>query len=366
MFADVPIGAFCSGGVDSSLLVAMAAKQHSNVSIFHANVIGPWSEFKAAEALAKHLKLDLNVVEVREPDFIEFMPDVMAQYGHPFTYQPNSAPFMLVSRLVQSHGVKGMLSGEGSDELFLGYPWLGRDRMVNAYHAMGGRLRSLVRAIPAVGKIIWPDEGPSKGIVRDLLNRGEKAEDEREAEIAFKALRSDKLDREHMLGMEYMNYHLRTLLHRNDCLGMEAGIEARFPFLDNDVVRTAVNMPTRYKLRFSPTVFEKAHPFVRDKWAVRQVADRWIPRHLSERIKIGFWTTAFQRTQVAAGYFDNSYVRDLFGLSQPQMRSVLTEVDQDLLMRLLHLEVWSQVCLDDWPRDAVIGKLHEHVTIRPE
>ena len=62
-------------------------------------------------------------------------------------------------------------------------------------------------------------------------------------------------------------------------------------FLDNEVVKVAVNMPYRYKIRFSPTVLEKAHPGIRDKWVVRKVADRYIPRELSQRIKIGFRTS---------------------------------------------------------------------------
>jgi asparagine synthase (glutamine-hydrolysing) len=366
MFADSAVGAFCSGGVDSSLIMAMAAKQHNNLAIFHANVVGPWSEYGAARTLSQHLRLDLKVVDVQEQDFIDCMPEVMRQYEHPFTYHPNCAPFMLVSRLVRAHGVKGMLSGEGSDELFLGYPWLGRERVVNAYYALGARLRSLINGIPAIGKILWPDDGPGKQVVRDLMNRCEVAEDEGHAREVRAAIAPGQISYENLKTIDYLNYHLRTLLHRNDCLGMEASIEARFPFLDHDVARTAVNMPARYKLRFSPTVFEKAHPWVRDKWVVRRVADRWIPKELSQRIKIGFWTTAFQRMRVAPAYFDGSLVRDLFEVSPSQMRLVLDAADQDLILRLLHLDVWAHVCLRDLPLDTSARKLREHLTIRPE
>ena len=148
LFADSPVGAFCSGGVDSSVILAMAAKMHNNFAIFHANVVGPWSEVHAAKRLSKHLGLDLHVLDVEDSEFLTTLPDVMNQYEHPYTYHPNCAPFMLVSRLVRSHGVKGMLSGEGSDELFLGYPWLARQRLVNAYHKTGRTLRGLVRALP--------------------------------------------------------------------------------------------------------------------------------------------------------------------------------------------------------------------------
>ena len=366
MFADSKIGAFCSGGVDSSVLVAMAAKLHNNLAIFHANVLGPWSEYEAARALSRHLKLDLNVVEVTEQDFVEKLPDAMRQYEHPYTYHPNCVPFMMVARLVRSHQVKGMLSGEGSDELFLGYPWLGRKRIVDAYYSQGERLRTLVRRIPSIGPIIWPHSGDGPSVVQTLLNRGEVAGDERRIRAAAAALAPVEPDRNQLTSLTYLNYHLRTLLHRNDCLGMEASVEARFPFLDHAVARTAINMPSRYKLRVSARVLEKAHPFVRDKWIVREVANRWIPRQLSQRIKIGFWTTVFQRMKVPACYFDDSYVRDLFELSAIEMRDVLDHADQDLTMRLLHLDVWAHVCLHGRDLATSREKIVKHVTVRPE
>jgi asparagine synthase (glutamine-hydrolysing) len=166
--------------------------------------------------------------------------------------------------------------------------------------------------------------------------------------------------------VDYMGHHLRALLHRNDTMGMSASIEARFPFLDHPVVEMAVNMPASLKLRFSPKVFEKAHPFVRDKWIVRTIADRYIPKGLSQRIKIGFWTTVFQRLTVRAPYFDESWVRDLLQLTVKQMRAVHTDADQDLMMRLLHLDVWGRVCVEGRSRDRTRQHLLPHVTIRPE
>ena len=366
MFADSKVGAFCSGGVDSSLLMAMAAKKHNNLAIFHANVKGRWSEYDAALKLSQHLKLDLKTVDVNEQDFIDLLPDVMKHYEHPFTYHPNCAPFLMVSKLVQEHQVKGMLSGEGSDECFLGYPWLGRERLVNAYYNVCNTLRTIINKIPNVGKIIWPYEGNGKEVVMKLLNRCETAEEKYNVHDFASRLTSTKIERGNILTVDYLNYHLRTLLHRNDCLGMAASIEARFPFLDNEVVKVAVNMPYRYKIRFSPTVFEKAHPGIRDKWVVRKVADRYIPRELSQRIKIGFWTTAFERMKVSPAYFDNSFVKDLFELSQGQMQNIISQSDQDLTMRLLHLDVWNHVCLRGLPLDTSLRKLRKHVRLLPE
>jgi asparagine synthase (glutamine-hydrolysing) len=120
LVADAPVGALCSGGVDSSLLMAMAAKRHANLAIFHADVVGPLSERDAATQLAKHLGLDLHTVEVRDDDIIESTAEALYHYEQPFAHHPHSVPFLLVSKLVRQNGVKAVLTGEGADECFLG------------------------------------------------------------------------------------------------------------------------------------------------------------------------------------------------------------------------------------------------------
>lgn len=366
MFADSAVGAYCSGGVDSSLLMAMAAKTHNNLSIFHANVLGPWSEVNAARALSKHLKLDLNVIDVKESDFINYMPDVIKQYESPHTYHPNCAPFIMVSRLARDMGVKGLLSGEGSDELFLGYPWLGRETLVNNYYKLGSKLRKLVHHIPELGHIIWPEHSKDCELVRDLFNRREVADDRAKVRQRINEGNFPHIDKGHTRTIDYLNYHLRTLLHRNDTQGMEASIESRFPFLDHSVVRASVNMPRRFKLRFSATTLEKAHPFIRDKWVIRKVADRWIPKKLSQRVKMGFWTTSDQRMQIPAEYFNSSYIREMLDLSLLQIKSTLNEADQGLKLRLLHLDVWCRVCLHGESIDDTRLRLLRNIKIKPQ
>ncbi len=127
LIADAPVGALCSGGLDSSLIMAMASKIHNNLAIFHANVEGPNSEYPFAKKLAENLKLDLKATVTKDEDIIDQFPEAMRHYGHPFTVIPSSIPFLSVSKLVRESNVKAVLTGEGSDECYLGYPFLAPD-----------------------------------------------------------------------------------------------------------------------------------------------------------------------------------------------------------------------------------------------
>lgn len=366
MFADVPVGAFCSGGVDSSLLMAMATKTYNNLAIFHANVKGQWSEHHAAVELARHLKLDLVSVDVVDQDFVDLLPRVMQHYEYPFTYHPNCAPLMMVARLARDSGVKGLLSGEGSDECFLGYPWLGRKSLTDRYDRFVARARRLVHRIPEFGRILWPHEQNNVESVRALMNRYEMDDDIAWIREHFRLPSGRSLPQPSVWTLEYLHHHLRTLLHRNDSMGMEASIEARFPFLDLDVVKTAVNLDPSYKLRRSIRALDKAHPFIQDKWIVREVAARYVPRSLSHRKKLGFWTTVFKRLDISSGYFRNSFVSDLFGLTDAQLNNMAGNDGDDLLLRLLHVDVWGRMCLRQESEEGAVERLRQFVSIRAE
>lgn len=368
LVADAPVGALCSGGVDSSLVMAMAARFHNDLAIFHADVIGPTSEYEAAARLAKHLHLDLKTVKVVDQDSIDSIPEVIRHYGHPFTYHPNSVPFLLVAKLVRSNQVKAILSGEGADECYIGYPWLIFDlraAVLRSLLTLPGVSWHLVRTLVrrALGRTVPQTQDDDSRIVRDLHNRFEvdlEAADIRN-EVRRRAGR-EPMDRQ-LVTLDQLGYHLRTLLHRNDCLGMAASIEARFPFLDSRLIRLAVNMPYTLKVRLSATALEREHYFLRDKWVLRQVAARYLPPELANRRKWGFATLASYRMKIAPKLFANSFVADLFGVGAREIRHLLDRASQELKLRLVHLEVWAQVCLADVPIDQVTAKLRDHVMI---
>ena len=364
LLADAPVGALCSGGVDSSLLMAMAAKSHDNLAIFHANVVGRDSEYAAAAALAQHLNLDLLKVDVQDDDFIDMTSDVLYHYEQPFSGHPHSVPFMMVSRLVQDSGVKGVLTGEGADECFLGYSYIAHEPFWDFYKRQVERVESFVQRIPVLGHQLVETENEIPELVTDMMEQFDGALNRKQIREHYVERLGRSPDR-NVRTLDLLSNHLRTLLHRNDTMGMGASIEARFPFLDEHLVETAINLPYKFKIRFAPDVWEKDHPFLRDKWVMRQVADRYLPKPLSQREKRGFVVSAFQRMKIENEFFDNSFVSKHFKLGARETALLLDTADPKLKVKLMMLESWGRIFIEGVAPDAVKERLKKHASVSP-
>jgi asparagine synthase (glutamine-hydrolysing) len=365
LLADAPVGVFCSGGVDSAVVVSMAAAVHPNVAIFHADVVGRHSERRTAEQLARHLKLDLKVVEVHDPDFVDTLPAIVRHFGQPFTRRPDATPFFRLCQLVQQHRVKGVLSGEASDECFHGYqsmmPGVGALwRKMPRPSLMG--MRNLYRRTFQRSHAEFERRDPQPDLASPLHNRFE-VDLEQFAIRRLKDAAGRPISADDQKTLIALGYHLRTLLHRNDTIGMAASIESRFPFLDRGVVRFAVNLPSQYKIRLTHEVADVRHPFFRDKWIVREVARRYVPRNLSHQPKRAFPTNAFQRLEMAKGFFRRSFVSDLFELSDQQVDYLEANARTDLKLRLLHLDTWGQIFVRGCSDPDVVARLWRSLRI---
>jgi asparagine synthase (glutamine-hydrolysing) len=200
-------------------------------------------------------------------------------------------------------------------------------------------------------------------VVRSLHNRFE-AEIEQDAIRAALTRSGSAPAAAQLTTLFQLGYHLRTLLHRNDCMGMAASIEARFPFLDTRVVRLGVNMPYRVKARPSLTALESRHLFIRDKWVLRKVAERYLPAALAWQKKVGFPIGATARMHIAPELFEDSFVADLFELGSREVRFLVDHAGRDLTLRLLYLDVWGRVCLEGASTDDVTRRLQKYVTLR--
>ena len=378
LFADAPVGAFCSGGVNSSLIMAIAAKYHNNLAVFHANVIGPFGEYDAALSLAKHLRLDMKSVDVSDADLIDYMPEVIEHYGHPFQATLSSVPLLLVAKLARASSVKALLSGEGADECFLGYNWLAPTSPKRLRHMLRhgiGPIRTVLSNGHDVARSrYWGPSGVAgaqgdRGVelLIALHNRFEVVE---EADAMRKRMFERRECRDHLTSiksLDLLSYNLRALLHRNDSMGMAGSIEARFPFLDTKVVRAAVNMPLKHKVRFAPMTFDREHVFFVDKWIVRKVAERYLPKMISRRPKQAFAGNAYAPTRLMMDreFLRRSFISDVFELSQNKIDLLYDKVTPDLKFKLVQLEVWAGLFLYGASKELLLARLRDSVRMSP-
>jgi asparagine synthase (glutamine-hydrolysing) len=315
--SDVPLGAFLSGGIDSSTIVALLQKQGGRpVRTFTIGFSDDrYDEARAAAAVARHLGTDhteLYVDDATLRDVIPRLPDI---YDEPFA-DSSQIPTFLVSQLARRH-VTVALSGDGGDEMFGGYnrhvlgprlwqymratPVGLRKFAAAAFLAAGPRIfdafsRGLEPVLPEWAKLrrIGDQAIKFSGVVdaenEDELYRRLSSIDRRpaatvlggtepplwsECEMPSREVVADFAER--MMVADTLGYLTDDILTKVDRAAMAVSLEARVPFLDVEVVNFACRVPVAMKVRDG-----------RGKWLLRQVLYRHVPPALVDRPKTGF------------------------------------------------------------------------------
>jgi len=312
MEADVPLGAFLSGGIDSSAVTGiMQAMSSRPVRTF---TIGfderDFDESAHAEAVARHLGTDHTTLRVTAQQALEVIPRLPVVYDEPFA-DSSQIPTLLLSELTRKH-VTVCLSGDGGDELFAGY---NRHFLFNRLRHLHTYVPSFVRrmaggGITSVPTSTWDFAAKLLGGNRlGLRAVGDKAH--KFAEI-LKAPSADHLYRslvthwssteslviggtepltiltdgraarvtDPLARIQYLDqltYLPDDILVKVDRAAMAASLETRVPFLDHRIVEFAWTLPTSLKVRGG-----------KGKWILRQVLDRYVPASLIDRPKMGF------------------------------------------------------------------------------
>lgn len=311
MIADVPLGAFLSGGIDSSLIVALMQAQSSRpVSTFSVGFENPaYNEAPFAAAVARHLGTDHTELTVTEAEAREIIPLLPAMYDEPFA-DSSQVPTHLVCRAAR-RDVTVALSGDAGDELFGGYNryywgpriWRRLDRLPHALRT------GLARGISAVSVDAWDRVGSLTG--GKVSRLGEKAHrlavtlrDVQSLDDLYRGLVSAWPGESMVIGLQapgqtmlddplpaalandptalMMAQDMRTylpddILCKVDRAAMAISLETRVPFLDPEVLMASARLPAHMKIRDG-----------QGKWALRQILFRHVPRELIERPKMGF------------------------------------------------------------------------------
>ena len=356
LVSDVPVGAFVSGGIDSSLISSFAARSNANIKLFTANVVGKYSEFSDVELLSKHLKKEVFEYKFEPQMMLRDWVDVTYFYDSPIVIHVNSIPFSGVARLARDSRVKAVLTGEGADELFLGYPSLLTRRYESLASFPVRAVKSLYKLSPRLHRFLFPDQSQSPlPFLSELVQGFEVQRLRGKAEDKLQLL-NGKMG-EQYLTIKMIREHLVTLLHRNDRMGMMSSIEARFPFLDEEIVKFAINLPSKFKIGRSARFHNYKHPFLIDKWIIRKTAEGCLPSELVNKTKNGFPMFGHKFIKIKNGFFEKGWIEDSLGLSKDVQDFLLNSQDPYFVAKLASVEIFGRI----FDQGQSLEKVKSHV-----
>ena len=360
LISDAPLGVLCSGGLDSSLVTAIAATMSDKVSIYHATVDSGNSELPYAEMVAKRYNLTLNTIVMTPERFRDSLVDSIYHLDVPM-YHPSDISLHTISRKAHEDGVKGLLCGEGSDELFGGYGWFDifnrsashfpllnlMDRGIDLFHRA---LRFFRYADQFTKEELFIYSGNylphATRNVPEFAKRTAFLHNRRSWQV-LRSLESVYRDRDshpHLAAFITSNCygHLSSLLQRNDRMCMQASIESRVPFIENGLINFALNLDSSWKLHGR-----------QGKYLLKKVAEKYLPRAVIYRKKAGFPVPWEQYAKtVHHRIFDNGFICRHFDCSAEDIR-FWTASDHNLLFTALSLEIWGRLFVNRESRDAV-------------
>jgi asparagine synthase (glutamine-hydrolysing) len=380
LVSDVPLGAFLSGGVDSSSVVGVMARHMTQaVKTFSIGFReDTYDELKYARVAAKHFKTD-HTEFIVTPDICELVDKLVLHFDEPFA-DSSALPTYMVSKLARER-VTVALSGDGGDELFAGYTRYGIDRARSSFARMPRFVRSgvigpLSARLPhgaygrnflhnisldaisrytdsvSVFTALGRNSLYSPAFARQLGDHGGVLQSM--SELADKVGTGEELDR--LLYIDSKTYLPGDILTKVDRMSMAASLEARVPLLDHKLIDFVTKIPASMKMHGRETkyIFKRAMRGIvpdeilyRKKQGFGVPIQRWINNELKTRIR----DVVLDQRAIDRGYFNQGYLELLFDEHARNRRD-----HSQQLWSLFMLELWHQSYLD---RDSEHGDFHK-------
>jgi len=378
LVADVPVGAFLSGGLDSSAVVAFAKEQAPEIRCFTIDSVGTDSEGFAndlpyARRVAGHLGVPLDVVRIDARRMANDVAGMITQLDEPLA-DPAALNVLYISRLAREHGMKVLLSGAGGDDLYTGYRrhvalnyepywrWLPRPIRASLKRAGAGldqrkpafrRLKRVFDGADLEGDarianyFLWADESE----LFRLYTPDFRAElrDTRAIAPMLEFLRPlpesvGPLDR--MLALEQRFFLTDHNFTYTDRMSMAVGVEVRVPFLDLELVESAARIPVGLKQRGRV-----------GKWVLKKAMEPYLPHDVIHRPKSGFGAPLRQwmRNELRPLLADLLSIESLRrrGLFEPvEVQRMISQNDSGAvdaaytLLSLMSIELWCRSFVD--------------------
>jgi asparagine synthase (glutamine-hydrolysing) len=356
----VPFGAFLSGGIDSSAVVALMAR-HSQQPVKTFSVgfkEGGFSELRYAADIARQFHTDHHELEVSVDQVMDLLPDLVRFRDAPVA-EPSDIPIYLLAKEARK-SVKMVLTGEGSDEILGGYPKHVYERFARPYQYLPAWLRKGI-VEPGVGALPYGFRRAKTAVVNLGLSSFEQrmprwfgmmSDAERASLVEMAAPARPPVDLgcggadnsvlRRILCFDQRSWLPDNLLERGDRMTMAASLEARMPFMDHELAQFVSDLPDHYRVRGRVT-----------KWILREAMTKLLPAQILQRPKVGFRVPVNEwfRTSMKDYLYEHltgesSRTR---GFYRPgALRTVLAEHcegrqnHEKLLWSLLTLELWHR------------------------
>jgi len=312
LISDVPLGAFLSGGIDSSLIVALMQKISGKAKTFTIGFdFNEFDESRYAEAVANHLGTEHKTLICRKEEVINTIPEINKAFSEPFA-DSSQIPTMLVSKMAREH-VKVVLSGDAGDELFGGYnryllankywryidkipvksrkqiasiiSFIARNkRLSTSFSSLfnlelsgssEGRLSKLSSKLSSISdKYSYYKSMTSEWTQEDNLTEYEEGE----IDLSFLFHSNSGLTfEEAMMHADFISYLPGDILCKVDRSSMYYSLETRAPFLNRELIEYAYSIPLSFKIREGES-----------KWVLKEILRKYIPNEYIDRPKQGF------------------------------------------------------------------------------
>lgn len=383
MISDVPLGAYLSGGLDSSALVGFMSEVSSKpVKTFSVGFAEQgFNELAEARVVAKALKTDHHEILMTEREYFDVLPEAIRYKDAPL-HVPNEVPLLVLSKELKKY-ITVVLSGEGADELFGGYGRIFRSG--EDFDAMTGR-RNMERLSPGERETLFSNLKQKYGdatfeeIVDHLLFQYPYTSYETTRSLLNPAIFTDTkasiLNREYIKSElekgsglssseQYMHFfqriHLLGILGRLDNAAMGASVEGRVPYIDHKLVEYVSSLPMKYKMAWKSEKDREAARVLNSdqisdvhdvtKYLLRKIGSKFLPPEIAQRKKLGFPVPL-------NGWLGGSLVktaRELLLASDSRSASLYDKkILSEKLSRGENLkgrDVWALVNLEIWMRE---------------
>ncbi|MDB4534296.1 asparagine synthase (glutamine-hydrolyzing) [Vicingaceae bacterium] len=359
--SDVPIGSFLSGGADSSLICSVfQGLSTTPIETFNIGFdVAEFDESVYAKKVADHLKTNHHYYLVSEQIAKDKISSIVDFYDEPFAV-PSVIPTTILSEQTKEN-VTVALSGDGGDELFMGYGYYNWHTRIEKLKKTGGKLGVKVAAqllkvsnnrgkragrvmdIPDFGNSwqhIWSQEQymfTEKEIVQ-LFSEPYRHVSTHESWKAIDSLDIHPFEKISLFDIE--NYLANDLLHKVDIASMSAGLELRVPFLDHNLVEFALNLPMEHKIKNGE-----------QKYLIKKLLEDYLPKELIYRQKWGFPAPVGHWMQSDLAYLIDIYLSkemiekiDLFNYSF--IKKLVNEFKQGSFYH--YKRVWALIVFNMW------------------